>query len=267
VLGTSPASANDINGGDRSNAVTDLQYACIFPIDPDPTGFDCRSCSTAACDDPLCNGTTQIAAKAYPGTRELSVIRGLQEQGIPASICPGQVTDQAAPDYGYAPAVRTIIEKLKVNFAGKCLPRELTPDPEDGSVACLVLEARSTAEGACDCNAQTGRVPIPTTLPNGDANPTYNAVEIAQSNDFNPEPGWNCFCEIQQLEGDQRASCQQNVEVDDLHGWCYVDPIKVQGSNRELIEDCPPTEQRKIRFVGDAEPLSGAVTFITCTGE
>ncbi|MBL9028800.1 MAG: hypothetical protein JNL21_41790 [Myxococcales bacterium] len=266
VLGVSPASANDINGGDRAFEVDDLQYACVFPLlAPQPGGRDCTTCDDPSCDDPLCEGTTQVAAKAYPGTRELAVIRGLGDQGIPASICPEQLTDTAAPNYGYAPAVRSIIDKLKENFKGKCLPRELKPSPEDGSVQCLVVEARSTAEGACSCDQASGRLAISPTLENGDANPTYNAVELAKGNSF--DPGWNCFCEIAQLVREEGESCQQDLQTENLNGWCYVDPVTVKGSNPKLVEDCDVSERRKIRFVGAAEPLSGATAFITCTGE
>ncbi len=266
ILGVSPTGPNPINGGDRQNDVDDLQYACIFPLlDPKTGTKDCETCTTASCDDPLCQQTTQVAAKAYPGTRELAVIRGLGEQGIPASICPEQLEDPSRANYGYAPAVRTIIDKLKVNFKGKCLPRELQPDEKDGSVQCLVVEARVAPPGECGCDAATGRVDISPTLSNGEANPTYNAVELAEENEFNP--GWNCFCEITQLAAPERASCQQDVATDGIDGWCYVDPVTVPGANPALVDDCEPTERRKIRFVGGAEPVSGATAFITCTGE
>ncbi len=264
LLGLSPAADNPINGGDRTFGVDDLQYACTFPLDPIPDGYDCKACTTSACDDPLCNGTTQIAAKAYPGTRELAVLRGLGEQGIPASICPEQVSDELADNYGYAPAVRTIIDKLKANLRGKCLPRQLQPDRTTGDVECLVIEARIAGE-ACACDPATGRSDVPTTV-DGEPNPQYNAVLLAQQNEFNP--GWDCFCEIDQLHGDERKRCQQEVKPDGVHGWCYVDATTVpQIGNVELVEDCPPNERRKIQFVGDADPLSGSTAFITCTGE
>jgi hypothetical protein len=85
----------DYNGGDRTistSAPTDLQYACIFPLAaPIPNGPNCGAGS--APDDPLCQGTTQLAAKAYPGIRELGVLRGLGLQGIVGSICEPSATD------------------------------------------------------------------------------------------------------------------------------------------------------------------------------
>lgn len=264
LLGVSPASENGINGGDRTSAIQDLQYACIFPLLAPEATLGCAVCAETSCDDPLCAGDMQVAAKAYPGTRELAVIRGMGDVGIPASICPRQLTDNAADDYGYAPAVRTIIEKLKENFKGKCLPRELVPD-RDGNVACLVLEARPTPPEGCNCDPEKGRFQILPELSNGNPNPTYNAVKIAQQNEFNL--GRDCFCEIEQLAGSERTSCQQDILTSDVHGWCYVDPMTIPDSNVELVKDCEDTERRKIRFVGEGEPTSGAVAFITCTGD
>lgn len=87
--GVNPA----FNGGDRTIATApdDLEYACTFPLENSiPNGADC-SLPTTAPDNPICQGMTQIAAKAYPGLRELSVIKGLGAQGIVGSICePGE---------------------------------------------------------------------------------------------------------------------------------------------------------------------------------
>lgn len=263
LLGFAASGENEVNGGDRASGIDDLQYACIFPIEPEATQA-CAACEAAGCDDPLCAGGMQVAAKAYPGTRELSVIRGMGEQGIPASICPRQLDEVEADDYGYAPAVRTIIDKLKENFKGKCLPRELRPD-KDGNVACLVIEAR-IAGNECGCDPEKGRTDILPELSNGEPNPTFNAVKIAQQDDFNP--GWDCFCEIEQLAGPERTSCQTDVLTNDgVDGWCYVDPMTVPGSNADLVKDCEDNEPRKVRFVGEGEPTSGAVAFITCTGD
>ncbi len=263
LLGVSPAAENAINGGDRTFEVSDLQYACTFGIET-PEGHDCATCTTAECDDPLCNGTEQIAAKAYPGTRELAVLGGLGEQGIPASICPEQVTDETQENFGYAPAVRTIVDKLKKNLRGQCLPRQLEP-AADGSVSCIVIEARVAAGGACSCDPATGRADIPATL-DGDANPMMNAVKMAELSEFNP--GWDCFCEVEQLQGDARAACQTDAKPEDVHGWCYVDATTVpQIGNPDLVKDCAADERRMLRFAGDADPISGATAFITCTGE
>src|SRR5690606_30798565 len=127
----------------------DLQYTCIFDLEtPQPDGGDCgMECEgEPLCDDPLCNPadkSEQVAAKAYPGLRELALLRGMQDQGIFASICPAESQDTTAPDYGYRPAVGAIIDRLKQELGGQCLPRKLESLP-DGSVPCLVLEATVT---------------------------------------------------------------------------------------------------------------------------
>lgn len=254
VAGTEP------NGGDRNIPNNDdVQYTCIFPLDtPVPNGPDCDDCVDASCNNPLCDlggtTTTQINAKAYPGLREMGVLRGMGDQGIFASICPANKTNSGAADYGYRPAVGAIIDRLKTELGGQCLPRTLTPDSE-GNVPCLVLEASAT-NGNCVCDPP--RVAIPSD------SPKYNAVKAAQNDPFANDQ-WDCFCEIQQLTGDDRDACQtqQDAQVD---GWCYVDPAAGAGSP-DLVANCPPNEKRIVRFVGGGEPQSGATVFITCTGE
>jgi hypothetical protein len=109
------------NGGDRSlntAAPNDIQYACIFPLQtPNPVGIDCSSPDSP--DNPLCTGGNlgapkepQLYAKAYPGLRELSVARGLAQQGIITSICPGNTTDPTKADFGYRPAMSAIVERM-----------------------------------------------------------------------------------------------------------------------------------------------------------
>lgn len=103
--GSSPATGHDvsldnpINGGDRIiGANDDLQYACIFPLGTPVTGeaSECSSC-IPPCDNPICNGTTQIASPVRPGTRLFSVARGLGDAGVPASACPSDTSDPYRP--------------------------------------------------------------------------------------------------------------------------------------------------------------------------
>jgi hypothetical protein len=107
----------------------DIQYACIFPL---AAPRDCtQPVNGYACDcpaptmlthdqtPPVCSDaapTQQIAAKAYPTIRELQVAKMMGGQGIVSSICPVDVTDNAAgndPLYGYRPAVAAIVDRLK----------------------------------------------------------------------------------------------------------------------------------------------------------
>jgi len=58
--------------------------------------------------------------------------------------------------------------------------------------------------------------------------------------------------------------CQNNPEASGVEGWCYVDDDLGIGS-AELVENCPQTQRRLLRFVGRGlEPNS--TTFVACTG-
>jgi hypothetical protein len=97
----------------------DLEYACIFPVQKP---IDCSvpssfcDCNDPLNDNPLCepdpskggNRTMQVRAQAYPGIRQLEVLRALGPQGVVASICPAQYTDEARADYAYQPAVEAL---------------------------------------------------------------------------------------------------------------------------------------------------------------
>jgi len=116
---------NSINGKERA-VFDDLQYACIFPL---PVSRSCAAGSTdagAACDcqddrfqdNPLCwddvagaYGTEQRSAKAYPAPRILSVLQGVGEQAVVSSICPKNMTDTSARDYGYRPVIGTFVKE------------------------------------------------------------------------------------------------------------------------------------------------------------
>ncbi len=97
--GTSPAthesvsSANSINGGDFVDPDGYwLQAACTFELaTPLPDSPACLQGFTS----PLCDGTTQHAAPAYPGGRQLAVVRALGDQGIAGSVCPPAVGEEA----------------------------------------------------------------------------------------------------------------------------------------------------------------------------
>jgi hypothetical protein len=117
--GNNPINGHEYTIGKRD----DLQYACVFPI---LAPRDCSQPGNAACDctdptnnSPLCdpaNKTSQIAAKAYPGTRQLSVLKGLGSQGVVSSICPSQQTDPSKADYAYRPAVHALIERVQARL-------------------------------------------------------------------------------------------------------------------------------------------------------
>jgi len=210
--------------------------------------------------NPLCQenasgafGKTQYRAKAYPGVRELQVLKGVGNQGIVASICPAQQTDVQAKDYGYRPAIGTIIERLKEALGGKCLPRSFSGQGDE--VPCLILEASTNSP--CDCST-AGKQPV--------SEQHKVAEEAAKLDPLNP--GWTCFCEIQQLtvETGLEQCLNSETEPQNVHGWCYVDPAAGKGS-WDVVKDCPETQKRIIRMVGEGQGATGATLFITCTGE
>ena len=279
--GASSAGQNAINGHEWNTDATatngvpfgDLQYACVFDL----KAQDQRDCgtSTDACDcthgdtdhgdNPLCqdasSGTyskVQRRAKGYPGVRELEVLKGAREQGIVASVCPAPVTDPTARDYGYSPAIGAIIDRLKHRLYGQCLTRPLTPK-SDGQVTCLVLEARKSNGATTCCDGKARRSVAP-----------EHAEALAEAKADRASAGDDCFCEIDQLGGDDLQTCRTDTDLvpvskshTSVDGWCYVDQTTGAPS---LVDGCPSTEKYKVRFVGAGQPASDAVTFITCAG-
>ncbi len=247
-----------------------LQYACTFEL---PTPIDCASAGGCDCNplessnNPLCQngdgsyGTTQWRAKAYPGLRQLSVLEQIGDQAIVASICPAEVHDITAPDYGYLPAVEALVTRIKEQLRDPCLPRDLDPDGE-GQVACLVLEARKLDAGeSCSCDHAAGRSVVAPEHQGGIA----KALESSDAQ----HAGIDCFCEIDQLDGEALDVCQSSLDdepavgSDPVHGWCYVDPL-YGGGNEQLVSHCHPGKRRVLRFVGEGEPVNDSLVFITC---
>ncbi|MEZ4226097.1 MAG: hypothetical protein R3B13_34445 [Polyangiaceae bacterium] len=112
----------DITAGFGSQGAGDLQYACTFPL---AQPKDCSS-TAEACDcwqgavdgkNPLCwDGSAftsvQHRAKAYPGLRQLDVMKGIGDQAIVASICPKNPYVAQDPSSGYGPAVDAIVRSV-----------------------------------------------------------------------------------------------------------------------------------------------------------
>jgi hypothetical protein len=99
----------------------ELQFACIFPL---AQPRDCTQktdncdCSGAMNDSPLCamsdagTPTIQKYAEAYPGIRQLRLVKALGKQGIAGSLCPKQASDSSAADYGYHQVVNALINVI-----------------------------------------------------------------------------------------------------------------------------------------------------------
>jgi hypothetical protein len=266
----SGASADPIVGHEWDTSMAspmpnaDLQYACIFPLNPPKTCTDQIDCdcfvppggNPAAAQNPLCQSAggysnVQVRAKAYPGTRQLQVLQGLGEQAVVASICPSNVTNTNAFDFGYRPAIAALVSRMRNALRGRCLPRQLEVQA-DGSVACNIIEAfNPPAGGICNCADLPGRV---------SADPTMITAEIRAQG--------SCFCEIVQLDGQDRAACETNVSPPGNvgSGWCYVDPAQTgNAAECAIVASCPATDRRLIRFVNpSSQPRPDSIAFLSC---
>lgn len=295
--------ANSINGHEvNHNAIDarypdefpardDLQYACIFPLEQPKR--DCEL-NDSACDcgaepdrnRPLCQepdsgtpaGKTQYFGKAYPGTRILQVLRDFGSNSIVGSICPKITTGaEEDPNYGYNPAVQAIVDRLADTLKGTCLPRELTVE-SDGSVPCALVETMRPDVGTLDCQ-RLGRKEVPEKLVPAVRN------HLDESNICGGRTGVSCdtmhMCAIDQLIGDPRDACLNNPGDPNLFpdaGFCYIDPAKKdeqgnyiaggdENGRNPIVDDCPATQRRLLRFVGADTPAANTNTFVACAGD
>ena len=122
--------ADPIHGHDFVSVVpgSELQYACIFdiPVARDcaavANGCECEPYGDVAPTAPICaanpsdggRNTLQVRAKANPSLRQLAVLRGLGDRGVVASVCPAQLVDPGAPDYGYRPAAAAVVDRMRL---------------------------------------------------------------------------------------------------------------------------------------------------------
>ncbi len=285
--------SNPINGHEwNADQNADLQYACIFPL---AKARDCaaeaKAGSPHACDcldvkasdaNPLCQGmgedpanptdpnaygTNQIYAKGYPGLREIQVLHDFGANSIVASICAknltGNVTDQ---DYGYNPAVDSIVERLKEQLSGKCLPLTLTPVVgADGkpTIPCTLIEARPRAD-VQQCDASKGRVPAdPAVI--GPVEDQLKNQKVCGDPPLNSCDAF-LFCALQPSAD---PGCHTGAEDPNaVPGWCYVDPSQNANDSESLVANCPANEQRIINFDDPQHqtPASDATLLIACFG-
>jgi hypothetical protein len=289
--------ANKINGHEQKNIQNqDLQYACTFKL-AEPVvctkekfdlqdGCDCyEEDITAGFNRPLCQPegggaatTTQTYAKAYPGVRHLQTLKEFGSNSIVASICPKYPDgDVNATDYGYNPAVKAIIDRLKDALKGKCLPRPLVPQKEAsedldvGQVPCKVVEATlPQAGGACSCATNDRRADI--------TNPALRTAiltKLAQNQtcDTGDADGVACdsfcTCELEQLEGEDLRACQYDSTPPDVPGYCYINaaPNEPNVGSPDLVKSCTADSKRLLRFVGGDRGLKkGAIALVACLG-
>lgn len=294
--------ANPINGHEQITGEGDLQYACIFPL---ATPLNCDEAAKAAnkgCDcfddelmanRPLCQppggGAPTIKqnfAKAYPGTRHLQVLREFGDNSVVASICPKISTGEGAnrpADYGYNPAVKSIIDRLKEALKGKCLPRPLVPNDtemvqdglEPGQVPCAVIEAVAPQSGkSCACDAGQNRLALDGSDPNHAAKPELRTAVLEKlkasrtcGQTGQPKCEEYCTCELAQLSGSDLQKCQSDTTPPNIPGYCYINAAsnEPQVGNPDLVKDCSADAKRLLRFVGDT-PAAGAIALVACLG-
>ncbi|MEP7122285.1 MAG: hypothetical protein ABJE95_15295 [Byssovorax sp.] len=277
-----PGSAPDADpiSGHEYTAIDDPQYACVFKL---PAPRDCSAIDAYGCDcgpgndSPVCDPgtpTTQVSARAFPGLRELATLKSLGSQGIVGSLCPSQITDVSRADYGYRLAANAIIDRLKVEVSGQCLPRQLTPDAQ-GRVDCTVIEGR-VASPDCQCDSKRARRPVPA---------ADQAILTAVKSSMDAKLGsLDCFCEIVQAgdavssSPEELAACLGDASPTPIvnggkdagqvaTGWCYIDPATSPQSSPEIVKNCPENDQRLLRFAGDTLWGINANLFISCPGE
>ena len=252
--------------------------------------------SAADFDKPLCQNpaggapvTTQYSAKAYPGLREIAVLHdyalssnaATQGNSIVASICPRDLTSVASsPGYGYNPVMSTIVDRMKQQLKGSCYPRPLSVN-SDGSVPCSLVEVisqSSISPNGSDCNAyceSQGRNAqgAPSAAMTADVTVAMRAANLCD-NAGNPACTSMCVCQLQQESGSNLATCQNATDGSQSTlppGFCYVDPSNGAGSNAAVVAQCPSTDRRLLRFVGNNRsggghpvPLPGSYIFLSC---
>lgn len=269
--------ADVISGHEQAHpSQGDLQYACIFGLEPprdctqSNADCDCAREGDVRANRPLCQppgggpaGYTQYFAKAYPGLRQLQVLRGLGDQAVVASICPkvARSNDASAdPSYGYNPAMDAIVSSMAVSLANQCLGRAPAVNP-NGQLSCVVAEAQ--IGGTCACTGP-GRSPARPDI-------LRKIREDLRTDGLCDSPGGQpcsgvCGCEIAEAQGEERTACQTQANPSNLlPGYCYIDPSRGLGS-AELVKDCPGTKKRMLRFVGPDTPTPGAHAFMACMG-
>jgi hypothetical protein len=217
--------ADPIHGREWTTNGGDLQFACTFDLyERDATGTpvpvlrDCKGTETCDCDGkkdlPLCapgDPTVQVKGKAYPTRRQLMLARDLDRQGIATSLCPKQLTDPSADDYGYRPAMRAITSRLERSLVGSCVPRALERQDAEGKVACLVLAMLPDPGPDTDCERFGLKAPAPEILTQ--MRDTLRANEGEESTQ-------HPICEIPQIAVPPGEVCKDASE--DI-AFCYVE--------------------------------------------
>jgi hypothetical protein len=261
----------------------DRQYACTFPL---PAPRDCtldengNSCDcpalpgglTAAQTPPVCNGTTQIAGKAYPTPRELLVAQKVGSRGVVGSICPIHATDQAGGDdplFGYRPTMSLIGDRLRNALAGACLPQPLAIRQGGGTTCMILAELPASAGGSClhpTCDPAQGlSVPSDAVLESVCASEEAQYTSAGGPATGLVDPATQSLCVLEQIVVSGQPGAGVLVNVNDFDssgscaeatdkGWCYVTPGTAAASCNQSLG-----------FAGGSPP-AGATARLYCGG-
>jgi len=266
--------ANHINGHEQVNqGARDLQLACTFalpnPIVCDRAAFDAnKACdcyeedltfNRALCQPPGGGAATtnQTYGKAYPGLRELQVLKGIGGHGIVASTC-AKTADLTSDSYGYRPAMDALAGRVAKQIGRSCLNQDAHAD-DDGRIACSVITASSAA--TCACPAAQGLSPAPDAA-------VAPVLEQLESVGY-CGPGMSCqalcLCELTQLDGANLTECQTADQAPEVPGFCYLNAVKgeVHAGSAALAQDCVGASPRRIRFTGGA-PAQSSIALLYC---
>jgi hypothetical protein len=269
-------SHNRINGHEKVDVdQTDLQYACTFPLWTPKTCDQAASTAGDACDcfdgdlkynPPLCQpplggpaSTTQYFGKAYPGLRELQVLRGVGGHGIVASTCP-KSADVQSESYGYRPAMDALAGRIARQIGRSCVGLDARADV-DGRIDCQVITASSRT--SCACPAAQGLSPASA------AARAQVLAELASVGYCGPGMSCDalCVCALDQLTGTDLKECQTSAVVPQVPGFCYLNAVdgEVKVGAPELARDCVGGAPRRIRFSGGA-PAESSIALLYCPG-
>lgn len=116
--------------------------------------------------------------------------------------------DPTSADFGYRPAVHSIIDRLKTKLGGQCLPQPLVRDAS-GMVSCSLLTVVAANDQTSACPPRGKPDARGLQQPDPDVLAAYNLGKAPE--EMQP------VCELTQRIG--TPSC----ENDGTPGWCYVE--------------------------------------------
>jgi hypothetical protein len=155
--------------------------------------------------------------------------------------------DKQAAEYGYNPAVKAIVDRLKNALTTQCLPQKLTRDTSNNEVPCLVLA--QLGEVTDSCAAQNLKTPDPAILAK------FLEQQKAESGDVK-DGGTDLsklpVCQLTQLVVAAGQTCKDSPD----RGWCYVE----NGPGGNPAGRCP----QALIFSGATGALAGAKFSLQC---